>query len=85
MFRFVLFLAGYTFRYVHISQKVLFNFVISVCLTVRISPPLTGRISIKFNIGDCYENVSGKFKFVYIRTNISVTLREDLNMVLCCH
>jgi len=62
-----------------------FKFVIPVCLPLRISPPTTGRISIKFRIGDCYENVSGKFTFGYIRTNVSVTLREDLNMVLCCH
>jgi hypothetical protein len=39
----------------------------------------TGRIFVKFDIGDFHENVSTKSKFGYNLTQISGTLHEDLN------
>ena len=40
---------------------------------------VTGRIFVKFGIGDFYENMSGNKKFYYNRTKISVPFCEDLN------
>jgi hypothetical protein len=55
----------------------------SVRLSVRLSTCImaaaTGRISVKFDIGGCYEYLSRKSKFGQSRTTISGTLHEDLN------
>ena len=53
-------------------------FVTSVRLSTRISAASTGRISLKFEIGDLYEKVSRYPKFGYSRTKKSGTLHEDL-------
>jgi hypothetical protein len=50
-----------------------------VLLSACISAAVTGRISVKFGIGDFYENLSRKSKFSYNRTDISSTLHEDLS------
>jgi hypothetical protein len=47
-------------------------------LSARISAAPTGRISVKFDIEDFYEDQPRNSKFGYNRTKISDTLHEDL-------
>jgi hypothetical protein len=44
-----------------------------------ISAAGTGRISVKFDFGDFYENLSSKSKFVYNGEKISGISDEDLS------
>jgi hypothetical protein len=50
------------FRRVRMTRKAPGSFVISVCPPSYISEASTGRISVKFNIGDFYENLSRNSK-----------------------
>jgi hypothetical protein len=63
------------------SGRTPISFIMSVRPSVRlstcISAFLTGPISVKFDIGDVYENLSRKAKF--FKNWTKVTLREDLS------
>jgi len=54
----------------------------SVCTCVNLAP--TGRIFVKFDIGDLYQNLSIKSKFGYSRTKVSGTLRKGLSTFYRC-
>jgi len=59
------------------------------CRSACNSAAPTGRISVKFVIGDFYENMSKISRFGQTRTKILGTLREDLSTFLlllkiCC-
>lgn len=59
----------------------------SICLSVHLSPCTsagpTGRTSVKLEIGECRENLSGNPIF-FNRAKISGTLHEDPTMCYCC-
>jgi hypothetical protein len=49
-----------------------------MCLSACISAASTGQISVKFDIGGLYANLSRKFKLAQNRAKISGTLHKDL-------
>ena len=64
-----------------LSQKAPVNFRhvrLSVHLSVYTTAATTGRIYMKFDSGDIYENLPRNFKFISNRTKISGTLKEEL-------
>jgi hypothetical protein len=54
-------------------------YVLTVCLSARIHSAPTGWTSVKFGIGNFYENLSGKSKLGYNRGKLWGTLHEDLS------
>jgi len=68
----------------HSDEKRLFPHALpSVRPCACISAASTRRISVKFDSGDCKENLSMKSKFYYSREKISDLVHEDLNTCYC--
>ena len=66
--------------FIEIAKKhLLASLCMSFCLSACISAVPTGRIFVKFDNGNFYENPSINSGFGYNRTKVSGTLREDLS------
>jgi hypothetical protein len=63
-----------------ISSKQTISFVMSVCLSVCVSAP-AGRVCVKFDIREFFENLSRKFKFLKKSDN-NGTSHEELFTVM---
>jgi len=65
-------------------QKITINFVMSLCLSVRLSPwnmsAPTGRIFMKFDIWIFFENLLRKFKFHWNMTRITGNILDKIRM-----
>ena len=60
-------------------RKATINFVMSIRLSAWNISVLAGRILMKFDMWDFFENLSRKFKFHYNPTNITGALHEDVS------